>query len=136
MGRDDARSVAGLQGGTAPARAFHDFMVKAVARRPVESFDTKVPVPDWQLTAEEELYPEGVDQNGLAPLVDENGLPIGPQPLDGEYPQPQPQFPPGNREPSQQDLDQAFPPQPQPPAPQDPRSAPPPDPTEPGPGAF
>ena len=26
MGRDDARTVAGLQGGTAPARAFHDFM--------------------------------------------------------------------------------------------------------------
>ena len=26
MGRDDARAIAGLQGGTAPARAFHDFM--------------------------------------------------------------------------------------------------------------
>ena len=50
MGRDDARTVGGLQGGTAPARAFHDFMSVAVANRPVEQFETQVPVPDWQLT--------------------------------------------------------------------------------------
>ena len=43
MGRDDARAIAGLQGGTAPARAFHDFMTVAVARRPVENFQTEVP---------------------------------------------------------------------------------------------
>ena len=49
MGRDDARPIAGLQGGTAPARAFHDFMTVAVARRPVEQFETEVPMPDWQL---------------------------------------------------------------------------------------
>src|SRR5438874_348238 len=36
MGRDDAKSVAGLQGGTAPARAFHDFMTVAVANRPAD----------------------------------------------------------------------------------------------------
>ncbi|WP_395624023.1 transglycosylase domain-containing protein, partial [Sphingomonas daechungensis] len=41
MGRDDARAIAGLQGGTAPARAFHDFMVVAVANRPVENFQTE-----------------------------------------------------------------------------------------------
>src|SRR5438552_1020096 len=52
MGRDDARTVPGLQGGTAPARAFHDFMMVAVANRPVEPFDTQVPMPDWQLTPE------------------------------------------------------------------------------------
>ena len=40
MGRDDARPVGGLQGGTAPARAFHDFMAVAVASRPVEQFET------------------------------------------------------------------------------------------------
>ena len=56
MGRDDARPVAGLQGGTAPARAFHDFMMVAVANRPVEQFETQVPMPDWQLTPEEEVY--------------------------------------------------------------------------------
>ena len=33
MGRDDARPVGNLQGGTAPARAFHDFMTVAVAKR-------------------------------------------------------------------------------------------------------
>jgi penicillin-binding protein 1A len=35
MGRDDAKPVGGLYGGTAPARAFHDFMSVAVANRPV-----------------------------------------------------------------------------------------------------
>ena len=55
MGRDDARPIAGLQGGTAPARAFHDFMTTAVARRPVENFQTEVPMPDWELGPEEEL---------------------------------------------------------------------------------
>ena len=56
MGRDDARAVAGLQGGTAPARAFHDFMVVAVARRPVEQFEADVPLPDWQLEPDEEAW--------------------------------------------------------------------------------
>ena len=51
MGRDDARTIAGLQGGTAPARAFHDFMTVAVARRPVENFQTEVPMPDWDIGA-------------------------------------------------------------------------------------
>src|SRR4030095_5772607 len=41
MGRDDARTVAGLQGGTAPARAFAAFMKVAVAKRPVEQFETQ-----------------------------------------------------------------------------------------------
>ena len=78
MGRDDARPVAGLQGGTAPARAFHDFMTVAVARRPVEQFETQVPMPDWQLTPDEEMFgDQPIDDNGMAPMVDENGMPIG-----------------------------------------------------------
>src|SRR5947209_16414602 len=56
MGRDDARPVPGLQGGTAPAHAFHDFMMVAVSNRPPEPFETQVPMPDWQLTPEEEMY--------------------------------------------------------------------------------
>ncbi|HJU76733.1 MAG TPA: PBP1A family penicillin-binding protein, partial [Sphingomicrobium sp.] len=77
MGRDDARPVAGLQGGTAPARAFHDFMAVAVARRPVEQFETQVPIPDWQLTPEEEMFGDmGFDQNGMQPMVDEFGNPL------------------------------------------------------------
>ena len=81
MGRDDARAVAGLQGGTAPARAFRDFMVTAVARRPAEQFETEVPIPDWQLEPEEELF-ELPPDFGSQPLVDENGNPLPGQPLD------------------------------------------------------
>src|SRR3954452_1853715 len=81
MGRDDARTVPGLQGGTAPARAFHDFMSVAVANRPVEQFETQAPMPDWQLTPEEEIYGDtAVDANGMTPMVDENGMPIGTPP--------------------------------------------------------
>ncbi|MFL6850017.1 MAG: transglycosylase domain-containing protein [Sphingomicrobium sp.] len=113
MGRDDARPVGGLQGGTAPARAFHDFMSVAVARRPVEQFETQVPVPDWQLTPEEEVFgDQAIDANGMQPMVDENGLPLGtPLPQDqGLAPQQQPMIrPDGTGEPSQEELDQAFP---------------------------
>ena len=42
MGRDDSRTVPGLQGGTAPARAFAQYMKVAVAKRPVEQFQTAV----------------------------------------------------------------------------------------------
>ena len=79
MGRDDARPIAGLQGGTAPARAFHDFMRVAVARRPVENFQTEVPMPDWDLGAEDELYGNEV---AFEPLVDEFGNPLPGQPVD------------------------------------------------------
>ena len=133
MGRDDAKPVAGLQGGTAPARAFHDFMTVAVANRPVQQFETQVPMPDWQLTPEEEVYgDQAVDMNDMAPMVDENGMPIGTPPPYQGYPQPnQPMVnPDGTGAPSQQELDQAFPPQqPQPrrpmyPVPPPPRPAP------------
>lgn len=117
MGRDDARPVPGLQGGTAPARAFHDFMTVAVANRPVEQFQTQVPMPDWQLTPEEEMYgDQPVDMNDVGAMVDENGMPIVPPPAEPAAPQQQPMVQPdGSGEPSQQELDQAFPPrQPQP----------------------
>ena len=82
MGRDDARAVAGLQGGTAPARAFHDFMVVAVARRPVEQFETEVPMPDWQLEPDEEAW-GSADRTG-EPLVDADGNPIGVSTVPGD----------------------------------------------------
>ena len=139
MGRDDARPIAGLQGGTAPARAFHDFMTVAVANRPVEPFETQVPMPDWQLTPEEEVYGDtAIDANAIAPMVDENGMPIGTPPGEPGAPQPMVR-PDGTGEPTQQELDQAFPPQQQPrsnqypqrqPAPE---STPPPDAAEPRP---
>ena len=86
MGRDDARAMPGLQGGTAPARAFADFMKVAVAKRPVERFETEAPVPDWQLEPDEEAW--GLDYEEVPPLVDADGNPIGPQPADPLSPQP------------------------------------------------
>jgi penicillin-binding protein 1A len=72
MGRDDARPVKGLQGGTAPARAFAAFMRVAVAKRPVEEFDTKVTLPEWQLEPDAEAY-YGVPENEI--FVDPDGNP-------------------------------------------------------------
>jgi penicillin-binding protein 1A len=149
MGRDDARPVPGLQGGTAPARAFHDFMTVAVANRPPEQFQTQVPVPDWQLTPEEEVYgDQPVDTNDMGSMVDENGMPLGTPPNEPSVPQQQPMVQPdGTGEPTQQELDQAFPPRTQPavrtppanppprrqpatPQPSQPHSTPQPDPTQ------
>ena len=80
MGRDDARTVAGLQGGTAPARAFSDFMKIAIAKRPVEAFQTEAPLPDWQLEPDEESWGMNVEDSGS--LVDADGNPIGTVPTD------------------------------------------------------
>jgi penicillin-binding protein 1A len=107
MGRDDARAVGGLQGGAAPARAFHDFMVRAVANRPVEQFETEVPMPDWQLQPGEDTYLS----NEVLPfesLVDENGNPIPAEPLDPLTPEPQAPRPEAPREPSTSEIDQIF----------------------------
>ncbi|MEO6580523.1 MAG: PBP1A family penicillin-binding protein [Sphingomicrobium sp.] len=133
MGRDDARRIPGLQGGTAPARAFASFMKIAVANRPVTKFETDVPMPDWQLEPDEEVWgtapPEGIGP----PLVDENGNPIGTLPSDSTGIPVGGQGPGG---PDQSELDRIFnspPPQrePQrPPVPQSDRAA---DPLEPGP---
>ncbi|MGH6729705.1 MAG: penicillin-binding transpeptidase domain-containing protein, partial [Sphingomicrobium sp.] len=105
MGRDDARRVGGLQGGTAPARAFSDFMKVAVAKRPVEQFETQAPLPDWQLEPDEEAW--GLDFNETAPLVDADGYPIGVQPgqpVDPMGPQPRP----GEGQVDQQWLDEVL----------------------------
>jgi penicillin-binding protein 1A len=54
MGRDDDKPVAGLQGGSAPARAFAQYMKLAVAKRPVEQFDTQLKLPAWQIEPDDE----------------------------------------------------------------------------------
>ena len=123
MGRDDARTVGGLQGGTAPARAFSDFMKVAVAKRPVEQFETQAPLPDWQLEPDEEAW--GMELNETTPLVDADGNPIGvevvrptdpnlPPPVEGQVdqqwldevlrrnPENRPQPEPAQRQPRQQ----------------------------------
>jgi penicillin-binding protein 1A len=129
-------------------------MTVAVANRPVEQFQTQVPMPDWQLSPEEEMYgDQPVDSNNIGQMmVDENGMPIAnPPPSEQGYPQQQQQpmvNPDGTGAPTQQELDEAFPPQQQPqirrpppypqrqppqPQPQQPRSTPPPEPSQPRP---
>ncbi len=77
MGRDDADPIPGLQGGRAPAQAFAQYMKFAVAKRPVEKFQTEVTLPEWQLEPDEEAYFGNADEGTY---VDENGLPIEPEP--------------------------------------------------------
>ena len=75
MGRDDSKAVGNfLQGGKAPAKAFADYMRVAVAKRPVEQFDTQVTLPEWQLEADEPGTDFGAPGEGQ--FVDENGMPI------------------------------------------------------------
>ncbi|HMT41062.1 MAG TPA: PBP1A family penicillin-binding protein [Sphingorhabdus sp.] len=76
MGRDDARAVGNLQGGTAPAAAWATYMRTAVAKRPVENFDTDVTFPE-RLEDEEMMLGE----DGEEILVDENGMPIEGEPV-------------------------------------------------------
>ena len=85
MGRDDNRAMPGLQGGRAPARAFQDFMSRAVANRPVENFDIQVQPPDWQQEPDDEVWFGGPGpDNGQ--MVDENGDPLPQQPADAPPP--------------------------------------------------
>ena len=136
MGRDDARPIAGLQGGTAPARAFASFMKVAVANRPITKFETDVPLPDWQLEPDEEALGTAIPTDeGIGPsMVDANGNPIGTPPGESQgIPVPSQ---PGS--PDQSELDRIFnspPPQrePQRPPPSPPKSEPAPDPLQPRP---
>lgn len=97
MGRDDAKAVRGLAGGTAPARAFAAFMKPAVANRPIVPFNTDVTLPDWQTEPDNDAYFGGPDNGSF---VDQDGNPIeqdgsgGSEQQDGESdggaPQPAP----------------------------------------------
>ncbi len=76
MGRDDNKRLAGLAGGRAPAQAFHDYMIRAVANRPAEPFTTEVASPDWQAEPDEEVWFTPPDDSPA--FVDEDGNPIEP----------------------------------------------------------
>ncbi|MFM7378447.1 MAG: transglycosylase domain-containing protein [Erythrobacter sp.] len=83
MGRDDAKAVAGLQGGRAPAQAFAAYMRYAVKDRPVEPFDVTLELPEWQLEPDQEaLFGEPEDYY----YIDEQGNMVQPgtQAPDGE----------------------------------------------------
>ncbi|MCB2015439.1 MAG: PBP1A family penicillin-binding protein [Sphingobium sp.] len=83
MGKDNAKPVSGLSGGTAPARAFASYMKVAVAGRPVEKFDTEVTLPEWQLEPDNEAYFGSPDD---LQYVDEDGYPIPGVVTDPAYP--------------------------------------------------
>ncbi len=106
MGRDDAKPVSGLQGGTAPAKAFADYMRIAVSRRKVEQFDTELVLPDWQIEPDDEAYYQDPDD---MIFVDEYGNPIDVG--AGEYPEPGAAAQPNERTPPRNDtqvLDQGW----------------------------
>ncbi len=94
MGRDDARSIGGLEGGRAPAQAWAAYMRIAVANRPVENFATEVTFPE-RLEGEEPLLGEEellqLDENGMPiegdPAIEDPGLEptAEPQPLDDAF---------------------------------------------------
>ncbi len=87
MGRDDDRPVPGLQGGTAPARAFASYMKVAVAGRPVEKFETDATLPAWQLEPDDEMLMSGAPEDYY--YVDEKGNLVNPVQLeDGPADQP------------------------------------------------
>ena len=85
MGRDDNRALPGLSGGQAPARAFHDLMVRAVANRPVEAFPTDAQAPDWPQGDNEQLFMQP-DAGEQPAFVDQDGNPIEQAPPEEERP--------------------------------------------------
>lgn len=108
MGRDDARTIPGLHGGTAPARAFAQFMSVAVAKRPVEQFDTQVTLPQELPNLDDESYFNSPDNTIY---FDADGNPVqqpqpgGPaNPGDGGEPPPAD----GPAQPQPERLDQAW----------------------------
>ncbi len=105
MGRDDARAIPGLQGGRAPAQAFQRFMVKAVARRPVEQFEIEATLPDWQMEPDEDAWFGEPTDSGGGMMVDADGNPIAAEP--GAEPFPDPLADGDPREPSER-LDQEW----------------------------
>jgi penicillin-binding protein 1A len=81
MGRDDNKAIPGLQGGRAPARAFHDFMQRAVASRPAENFEIAVQMPEWAVSEPDEQTWFEAPDNGVMVNPDGSGPPGGFQPL-------------------------------------------------------
>ena len=120
-------------------------MVTAVARRPVEQFETEVPMPDWQLEPEEEAWGLPPAEAGVGPLVDADGNPLGVDPATGQqYAQPGMVSPDGTgadrqwpeeiiQQPQQPAQSSPLAPRAPPPRPPQPRLVPAPDPLQPRP---
>jgi penicillin-binding protein 1A len=84
MGRDDNRPVRALWGGTAPARAFAGFMRVAVAKRPVEIYQTNAPLPTWQSEPDTQTY---FGQDNVPPIDDGDagGAPVRTPKFDNRH---------------------------------------------------
>ena len=109
MGRDDARPIPGLHGGTAPARAFAAFMGPATRNRPIEQFQTQVTLPDWQLGNEEDAYfGEQDNVTDAGAQVDPDGNPLPGASVSAERPAPPPQADDGEPPEPRQQLNQDF----------------------------
>ena len=67
MGRDDAKPVPVLQGGRAPARAFAQYMARAVGGTPPGPLTTDVAAPDMGLEPDDAVY--GLSPDSAAPGV-------------------------------------------------------------------
>jgi penicillin-binding protein 1A len=109
MGRDANRALPGLAGGRAPARAFHDLMIRAVANRPVEQFTTDAAAPDWQAEGDNQIWYAPPNDE---PLVDADGNPIEPgqpaPPADDQSGNPDQATPPKDEEAPPDRLDQQW----------------------------
>jgi penicillin-binding protein 1A len=106
MGRDDSRAIPGLQGGRAPARAFHEFMVRAVANRPAEPFETQVELPEWAEEPDNEVWFEAPEE-GAPLMVDPDGNPIAPA-AEGPPPERDPAADEGGAEEEPERLDREW----------------------------
>lgn len=101
MGRDDARTVPGLAGGRAPARAFAAYMARTIGGTPPEPLVTDINTGEPIIEPDDQVY--GINE-GTAPdpiEVGPDGKPIVPrnvqQPLpQGEVYQPSPAPEPAN----------------------------------------
>jgi penicillin-binding protein 1A len=84
IGRDDARAVAGLAGGRAPAQTFAAFMGAALRGVPVGKLDTEVAGSPFGLEPDAEVY--GLSEEAAAPLPEAPAPPEAePEPLSEDW---------------------------------------------------
>ncbi|PZN95136.1 MAG: penicillin-binding protein [Alphaproteobacteria bacterium] len=100
MGRDNARAVAGLAGGRAPARAFAQFMARAVGGTPPAPLVTDIDMGETFIEPDDQVYGISESDAPEATEVDSFGRPIPrniQQPLpEAPYAEPTQAPPPAN----------------------------------------
>jgi penicillin-binding protein 1A len=89
MGRDDARPVAGLAGGRAPARAFAAYMARAVGGTPPESLVTDIDGGEPIIEPDDAVY--GLSEGEAPPSIEVG--PDGRPTVPGNIQQPEPDQP-------------------------------------------